>query len=192
MERDGFGVNVRIYFATLLAQGVILFVAGCFNIPPIMYFSHCGKKNGIPMTILGSAICGTSEWVECETCNENPENYLAYCLDNQNVLVIDCDFDNFLVPGMLRYSGTMTLLLLSDIRFDLWKKKAEVKFDEDVQTASDYSVKVSNLRHDATDKEEWRSFFSPFAVKGHDIEEVISCKIYIGQQGSYRSSHELA
>ena len=181
MEHADFGVSIRLYFSTLLALGVILFVAGCFNIPLIMYFSNYGEKNGIPINILGSAICGTSEWVECETCNEHPEMYPEYRLDGQNVLVNDCDFDNFLVPGLLSYAGTIALLLLFGIGFDIWQEKAEVQFDEEVQTASDYSIRIWNPPSDATDPEEWRSFFSQFGEEDKS-EEVISCTIALDNE----------
>ena len=172
-----FGVSARMYFATLLTLAAFLFVAGSLNVPLLVYFWRYSEKDGIPMTILGSAICDTTEWVECETCNENPEVYPAYRLDGQNVLVNACDFESLLVPGLLSYGATISLLVLFGVWFDIWQKRAEVSFDEDIQTASDYSIKVKNPPPDATDPEEWRHFFSSFADQKHRGGEVVVCTI---------------
>jgi len=182
LDRADFGVSVRIYFATLVALGSILFIAGCLNIPLMTYFSNYGDKTGIPITIVGSAICASSEWVECETCNEHPDEYPLYRLDGTNVLVNTCDFDNLLIPGLLSYAATISLLLLFGLGFDIWQVKAEVQYDEDIQTASDYSIRVNNPPTDATDPEEWRSFFSQFAERENESNEVISCTVALANE----------
>jgi hypothetical protein len=53
-------------------------------------------------------------------------------------------------------------LVLVGVAF--WKqRKAEIVFDEAIQTASDYSIKISNPPPDALDPEEWRQFFLRYA-----------------------------
>ena len=167
-ELADFGISLRIYFHSILVLSVLLLAVGALNLPMLRYFWTYGKKDGIPATILGSAICDSVEWVECETCNENPEYYPAYRLDGQNALMNVCDFEDWLVPGLLSYGSTIVLLLFW-AWFYVWQKRVEVAFDEEIQTSSDYSIKIRNPPPDATDPEEWRRFFSRFADRNGGV-----------------------
>ena len=157
-ELMDFGVSVRLYFSTLLVLGTTLLVAGLFNIPLYRYFWNYAPetdKNGIDGAIRGSAICNQNQWVQCESCNydTNSVDYEAYRLDGQNALQNTCDFDQWLLPGILSYLGTVVLVALCGIWFFYVQRKAEIKFDEEMQTASDYAIKITNPPPDATDPE---------------------------------------
>jgi hypothetical protein len=49
--------------------------------------------------------------------------------------------------------------MLSTVALNLYLRQQEVTFDEDEQTAQDYSVVVENPPGDATDPDEWHAFF---------------------------------
>jgi len=60
--------------------------------------------------------------------------------------------------GMVNYA-TVILFLIANACLGEYIRRQEVQFDEDEQTAQDYSIRISNPPHDATDPEEWRTFF---------------------------------
>ena len=168
-ELKDFGIGVRLYFSTLLVLSANLLVAGFFNVPLMNYFWNyaAGGKEGIDNSIRGSAICDDNQWVQCDSCtNEYDYDYEAYRLDGGNALKNTCNVEDWLVPGVMSYIGTVVLLCLCGFWFFHVQRKAEVAFDEDMQTASDYAVKVSNPPPDATDPDEWKKFFQRFCEKG--------------------------
>jgi hypothetical protein len=54
---------------------------------------------------------------------------------------------------------TVILLLIATALLGEYLRRQEVQFDEDEQTAQDYSIRIANPPPDATDPEEWRNFF---------------------------------
>lgn len=167
-ELMAWGVSVRMYFSTLLTLGLFLFIGGIFHLPLLFYFwgyAEYDNKDGIPNTLKGSAICDEAEWVYCETCNaqDNMQKYPEYRLDGTNVLRNTCNFDDWLLPGLTSFTGSLTLIVLFGVAYFWLQPKAEIVFDEEIQTASDYSIKVSNPPPDALDPREWKKFFKPFA-----------------------------
>lgn len=69
----------------------------------------------------------------------------------------DCD-GTPLQLGAVNYA-TVIILFLATIGLGEYLRKQEVQFDEDEQTAQDYSIRISNPPSDAKDPEEWRRFF---------------------------------
>ena len=60
-------------------------------------------------------------------------------------------------------SWVVSLILIGAfiiLAFYIYQAKAEIAFDEEVQTTSDYSIKIVNPPKHALDPEEWRDFFS--------------------------------
>jgi len=164
-----FGISVRMYFSTLLVLSGFLALAGFFNLPMMTYFWNYGDngKEGVDLTVRASAICDDTEWVACDSCNaEYADKYPSYRLDGANVRRNTCNFEDWLSPGLWSYAGSIFLLLLFWIAFFWAQRKAEVVFDEDIQTPSDYSIKITNPPPDAIDPNEWRMFLSQFASKG--------------------------
>lgn len=167
-ELMDFGVSVRMYFSSLLLLATFMALAGVFNAPLILYFWNYGTKEGVANEVRASAICDETEWVACESCTtEYASEYPAYRLDGAgNVRRNTCDFENWLSPALWCYAASILLLVLFGWAFFWVQRKAEIVFDEEVQTASDYSIKISNPPPDAIDPEEWRIFLGRFAQKG--------------------------
>mmetsp|Transcript_37390 Transcript_37390/g.112020 ORF Transcript_37390/g.112020 Transcript_37390/m.112020 type:complete len:983 (-) Transcript_37390:2665-5613(-) len=163
-ELSEFGVSVRMYFSTLRALTIFMILAGVLHLPLMGYFWFYGTKGGIWWVVMGSAVCDDTEWVECRSCNEDQysDMYPPYRIDGQYARKNVCNFQDWLVPGLLGYVSTVVLLASFGVWFYL-QGRAEVLFDEDVQTASDYSVKVTNPPPDAMDPEEWKVFMERFA-----------------------------
>lgn len=171
-ELMDFGISVRMYFSTLLVLSGITGVAALLNIPLIVYFWGYASqedgdglaKDGVDPAIRASAICDETEWVACETCNAGyAGEYPDYRLDGTNVRRNQCNFDDWLTPGIWSFAASILFVVLVGIAFFWKQRKAEIVFDEQVQTASDYSIQIENPPADATDPEEWRRFFNHFA-----------------------------
>lgn len=60
--------------------------------------------------------------------------------------------------GMVNYF-TIILLMIATAFLGEYLRRQEIQFDEDEQTAQDYSIRITNPPPDATDPEEWRQFF---------------------------------
>ena len=63
-----------------------------------------------------------------------------------------------LEQGFINY-GALLLMILGTIIIWIRVKRVEVKFDEDEQTAQDYSIVIYNPPSDAFDPDEWKHFF---------------------------------
>jgi hypothetical protein len=171
-----FGVSTRMYFSTVLVLSGTMALAGLLNIPLMIYFWNyaTGNKAGVSYmgltTIRSSALCDATEWVYCDTCNDaaRQHHYPEYRLDGTRARRNVCNFEDWLTVGILSYAATLVVLVLVGVAF--WKqRKAEIVFDEAIQTASDYSIKVSNPPPDALDPEEWRLFFLPYAAADRGV-----------------------
>ena len=55
--------------------------------------------------------------------------------------------------------ATLVLVLIGIFAFSIYLKRMEIRYDEDEQTAQDYSIVVENPPGDATDPKEWKKFF---------------------------------
>ncbi len=66
-----FGIGIALYFASIRWFGIMLLVAGLFNIPS-MYFYAKGKYHNqiedLPILYRFSAVCGNTEPVTCSDC----------------------------------------------------------------------------------------------------------------------------
>ena len=71
------------------------------------------------------------------------------CLEQDGIL---------LKLGFINY-GVMLFLVFAIIYMGFYLEEEAVKFDEDEQTAQDYSIIVTNPPPRATDPEEWREYF---------------------------------
>lgn len=60
--------------------------------------------------------------------------------------------------GIINYA-TVLFLLFSIIALDFYLKRQAIEFDEDEQTAQDYSIVISNPPPKANDPEQWREYF---------------------------------
>ena len=55
--------------------------------------------------------------------------------------------------------ATLIFIVVGTVFLDVYLRRMEVAFDEDEQTAQDYSIVIENPPGDATDPGEWRDFF---------------------------------
>lgn len=69
----------------------------------------------------------------------------------------DCDGTPWQLAAV-NYS-TVIFMLLATMLMGEYLRRQEVQFDEDEQTAQDYSIQISNPPPDAKQPEEWRQFF---------------------------------
>jgi len=116
-----------------------LFVRGCYlDIYPLL-FSYQDYLDYLEETG-GTSPPGDIRWV-----------YVGAALRN------NCDGAT-LDQGFYNY-GAVLIMILGTIFISQYIKQAEVEFDEDEQTAQDYSVIVQNPPPDAHNPEEWKAFF---------------------------------
>jgi len=168
-QMGDFGLGVGLYFSTLSSLIVLMIVAGLINLPNILYFAgpnYSGGQEtltGFAGGVKGSAICTETEWVLCPDCGQ--EGFAPYRFAEANTtngvlkfaLRNTCDGPTP-SQGMVNY-GTLLFLIVGIIILNLYLIKQEIRFDEDEQTAQDYSIQITNPENDARDPEEWRKFF---------------------------------
>ena len=172
-QMGDFGLGVGLYFSTLRAITILMLLAGLINIPNFIYFAgdeYSMGRPGLDPLLKGSAICTNQVWVPCPTCTPADfDDNLDRLATTEKViergetltltfaLLNDCDGATF-QQGMVNY-GTLIFVLLGVVVMNAYQKHMEVKYDEDEQTAQDYSVVITNPPPDASDPEEWRLFF---------------------------------
>lgn len=178
-QMGDFGLGVGLYFSTLRAITILMLLAGIMNIPNFIYFGsneYSNRQEGVQWFLKGSAVCNVHEWVPCPECTarqfRNAEERLQVVQgywdgngDGTNITTTEmtfalknkCDGAIFRV-GMVNF-GTTLLILTGMLFMRFYLQKMEVKFDEDEQTAQDYSIVIRNPPHDAVSPEEWREFF---------------------------------
>lgn len=162
------GIGWGLYFASLRGLMILSFLAGLISIPNMMYFSSTKYSSGPALTswwVDASAICTSETWVPCPGCQYEPLNNerlgyvyfdgygvnLTYSLRNNcNGATQEAGFLNF---------GVLIFILFGLFLLNHYLMKMEVIFDEDEQTAQDYTILVKNPPSNATDPEEWRNFF---------------------------------
>lgn len=168
-----FGIGVGLYFSSLRAVAFIALIAGCINMPNILYYAseeYSGSQPGVNFLLKGSAICTEQVWVPCPTCTldefdraesriagtttitpEGELQTLIFALKNT------CDGAKFQV-GIINMAS-LGFILLAIAVLSLYQRQKQIAFDEQEQTAQDYSIEISNPPSDATEPEEWRDFF---------------------------------
>lgn len=176
-ELGKFGIGIGLYFTTLCAIGIITFIAGIINTPLIAYYEsdkYRGDSN-LPQSVFlaGSAICTNRTWVACEGCTANfaekelRTNMIAKVgmgsfdeIQSDALVFVNknwCEFPPFeyaIIPFI-----SVCFLYIAFVALDRYLELAEVRYDENEQTAQDYSILVSNPPPEALDPNEWRQFF---------------------------------
>lgn len=164
---------------TLRAIGYILFAAGCISTFNIYFFAsdeyatHSPDNTEVEALsanplLYGSAICTNTSWEVCIDCNctdsgqgwprssrcATAENGITFAIKN-NCLQQDGIMRKL---GLINY-GTIIFLLCSILSLGIYLRQHTVQFDEDEQTAQDYSIIVSNPPPKATNPDVWRRYF---------------------------------
>lgn len=171
-QMGDFGLGIGLYFSTLRSIAIMSLIAGCINIPNMLYFnSERYDTTKIPHgeinMIKASALCKNAPWVPCPTCDINDwrgdvKDRIQF-LDEENMLFPiakknDCNFDDLFRLGMFSYA-TMIFIFISMMIINRDSERMEVEFDEDEQTAQDYSIMVENPPSEAKNPDDWKAFF---------------------------------
>jgi hypothetical protein len=169
-----FGLGIGLYFSTLRAIIVITFFCGLCSLYNILYFASAEydpADNSISWFEKGSAVCSTTSWVPCPTCDciDDHESFTVYgllpprrCAISENgsklfALKNDCDGTHWLLAAT--NFGTVFFMVFAVMLLGGYMRREEIQFDEDEQTAQDYSIQITNPPGDAKDPEEWRTYF---------------------------------
>jgi hypothetical protein len=173
-----FGIGVALYFTTLRVLAVILIIAGLIHIPNLLYYSGSDYSDGqdglISFSLMGSAICTLGTWVVCTDCdpadydNTEEQNRLGFFTNPEGVMITLVRRNACGRPGLAQGITSfvaLIFLIVSFWLFGVYQQKRETLYDEDKQTATDYSIMVKNPPPDAYDPEKWKNFFSQFAEK---------------------------
>jgi hypothetical protein len=174
-QMGDFGLGVGLYFSTLQALTLLTFLAGLLNFPNFIFFSgplYSQSQKGVDNLLKGSSICTVQNWVPCEDCNPNDftANRFAKAtkvigMDSGSSNIVNLTFalkndcaEVTFQQGMISY-GTLIFLFVGILCMHWYQRRKEVDFDEDEQTAQDYSIRIMNPPSDAVNPEEWREFF---------------------------------
>jgi hypothetical protein len=169
-----FGLGIGLYFSTLRAMIVITFICGLCSLKNILYFASAEYDPAYRSTNwieLGSAVCGTRSWVPCPTCDctDTSESFTAdrllppeRCAISENgskvfALKNDCDGTHWYLAAT--NFGTVIFMVFAVMLLGVYMRREEIQFDEDEQTAQDYSIQITNPPGDAKDPEEWHRYF---------------------------------
>jgi hypothetical protein len=176
-----FGLGLGLYFSTLRVITLITLIAEIISLYNIMYFASDDYlpqdyREDLGALVQGSAICTRTTWVPCDDCQceVDGRSFGAFpperCVREVNgtrtfVLRNDCDGTPWQL-GAANFASVMWLLLAT-LALGYFLKWQEVQFDEDEQTAQDYSVLITNPPADAKDPDEWKKFFEDSCGGAH-------------------------
>ncbi|KAL7436768.1 hypothetical protein ACHAXH_007776 [Discostella pseudostelligera] len=168
-----FGIGVGLYFSSLRAVAFIALVAGCINLPNILYYASDAYSNsqpGIDYLLKGSAICTEQVWVPCPNCSIDEFHYSRSRIGGTATVTPDGELQTLVFAlknacdGATFRVGLMNMASLGFILFafgalTLYQRRKQITYDEQEQTAQDYSIEIFNPPADATEPEEWKEFF---------------------------------
>lgn len=162
-----FGLGIGLYFSTLRGLTILVLIAGIIHIPNFMYFMGDDYSNGqsdVRTLTRGSAICTNTDWVPCPTCREEdfPGAFGVSFVRDQisNITFAKKNFCDgaTLEQGMVNFAA-LIFIVFGSLLLTQYLQYMEVQFDEDEQTAQDYSIIINNPPADASDPEEWKEYF---------------------------------
>jgi len=182
IQLGDFGLGFGLYFSTVRAIRNILLIAGFISAFNIYFFAssaYDSSESELDYLLRGSAVCTQTEWVPCLDCvcteptdgeidqgwhrtercyNHEFEDGSRMAFVVKNECLAD-DHRQLYVLGLINYAALIFLVISVYFLLDYHLEKETVTFDEDEQTAQDYSLLVKNPPQGATDPEEWRQFF---------------------------------
>lgn len=138
------GIGVDLYFSSLRSLGFLLFLAGLMNIPSIMHYasdeySENGQSSLESMTLKGSAVCTTTDWVVCDpaTCtaelfdDDGNERKRFGVAPDGTVLIERNLCDGVTYQTLLTNLFTLFFITIVMVLLSLYWGAREVRFDED-------------------------------------------------------------
>lgn len=136
------GIGVDLYFSSLRSLSALLFMAGLINIPAIMYYSSTeyspdGHEDLDSLTLKGSAVCTTYDWVVCADCkqsdfNDDTNERSRFAVTDDRTTIVQHSLCNGVVVETV-IPNWLTLLFITAVMILLshyWRAR-EVRFDED-------------------------------------------------------------
>ena len=182
-----------LYFSAVRAIGILMLLVGLLNWPNLQYYASSDYHNpsntaqaedayeSLRPVLQGSAICTDTTWVPCPDCTST---YFAsdrlvttatkvggangsmqtttFALRNNCVAI-----DSVGETGVSNYL-TLLLIVVGLYLVNKYLSAMEITFDEDEQTAQDYSIVVKNPPGNATDPKEWQDYFEQEAFFTHE------------------------
>lgn len=172
-QMGDFGIGIGLYFSSLRAIAFITFVAGCINIPNILYFAgedYSANQPGVSTLLKGSAICTEQVWVPCPTCDVEDFGQARDRIAGAATVTPDGELQTLVFAKKNTCDGatmmvgicnmaSLGFILLAIVILSIYQRRKQIEFDEQEQTAQDYSIEISNPPGDATEPEEWKEFF---------------------------------
>uniref|UniRef100_A0A7S2UQW1 CSC1/OSCA1-like cytosolic domain-containing protein n=1 Tax=Attheya septentrionalis TaxID=420275 RepID=A0A7S2UQW1_9STRA len=187
-----FGTGVAIYFETMRGLIVICLIAGCIYFPNFLYYRSeeyaAEGQSHLVGTLRGSLICPDTKWVPCPTCTEEDwaddlgrfARTLPNNLDDSNetfTFVLSNECADFRLREGILHLVVMAFLTVAIFSLGFFQTRRELEYDEELLTASDFSIKVDNPPPDAVDPDEWKEFFSQI-----DGGEVVYCTVALDNE----------
>ena len=168
-----FGIGVGLYFSYLRAVSFITLIAGCINLPNIFYYAsdeYSKRQPGVLFPLKGSAICTEQAWVPCPSCTVDDFHFARNRVAGTTTVTPDGELQTLVFAlknscdgARLRVGifnmASLGFILLAMVVLTLYQRRKQVTFDEQEQTAQDYSIEITNPPADATEPEEWQEFF---------------------------------
>ena len=167
-ELADFGIGVGMYFTTLRALAVMCIIAGAINIPVMMHFAsedYSTNQEDLAWAYKFSAVCEEHEYVPCPDCGsddwaskdkfreEIAEDGAVYTFIRRNACILElATYGWFTV-------ATIGAFLLFFLYLGKLQHNIEVAYDENEQTCTDYSIRVTNPPSFVLDPEEYKSYF---------------------------------
>lgn len=170
-QMGDFGIGIGLYFSALKYLVILTLICGILSMPSIFYYAsltYSESQSGVSSFFLkGSAICTDTEWVPCPTCEKSDfkhaELRIRYEDDDSRTteaLKNKCDAPPISI-GVIQWFMIVSVCVGFYV---IQSKQTEMQivFDEDEQTAQDYSIHIHNPPDDAIDPEEWNTFLLQF------------------------------
>ena len=168
-ELADFGIGVGMYFATIKALVVMCIIAGAINIPVMMHFaSEDYSKDQEDMAWMGriSGVCAENSFVPCPNCSYgewslNKGSYREESGDDgvAHIFVLKnfCRLDLY-EKGWYALATNIAFVIFF-FAIGKYQHKIEVRYDENEQTSTDYSIRVTNPPPFLFDPKEYKKYF---------------------------------
>ncbi|CAJ1969146.1 unnamed protein product [Cylindrotheca closterium] len=174
-----FGLGVGLYFSILRYVSILTLICGLISIGNIRFFDSDyylpeSYRSHLPISLRGSATCTKTSWVPCTNCECVPEGIRLTAEELRNSPYLPaarCKVENNVTHALRNECGEIplrvglthltTVVVFLVALFSLGKFIVHETnyFDEDEQTAQDYSIRISNPPKTAIDPDQWYDFF---------------------------------
>jgi len=137
------GIGLDLYMSTVRIFSLVFLCCGLIHLPNQLFYRSTDYspdgKSYLQFSLRGSAVCTTTDWVQCVDCTEKEwstgeeQERFAVSTSNPSVVFVQrnsCDYDNLLAQGMVNFVVLFFLLAVL-VLLSLYLGAREVRFDED-------------------------------------------------------------